>query len=55
MTVYHYETFPKAVGKLCVRMLKELGLKFGVYDFIKERRTGTHYFLELNPNRPGIS
>ncbi len=50
MKIYHDSSFPESLGNLCVQMVSELGLKFGVFDFIRESKTGKYYFLELNPN-----
>ena len=40
--------FPKSLRDKCVKMVKEMGLVYGAFDFIK---TGEDYFfLEINPN-----
>jgi hypothetical protein len=49
-TLHYSETqIPKTVTNLCFRMMDELGLVFGAFDFAVDAK-GQYYFLELNPN-----
>lgn len=40
---------PNELGDCCVKLVKELGLKFGAIDMIKST-DGRYIFLEINPN-----
>jgi glutathione synthase/RimK-type ligase-like ATP-grasp enzyme len=40
---------PKDLEEKCFKMLKELNISFGAFDFIKST-DGEYYFLEVNPN-----
>lgn len=42
-------TLPTEIEDLCVRLLKELNLRFGAIDLIKTPN-GEYVFLEINPN-----
>lgn len=42
-------TLPEDVAERCVAFLRELGLRFGAFDFIVTPE-GEHVFLECNPN-----
>ncbi|MBI5306607.1 hypothetical protein HZB04_03425 [Candidatus Wolfebacteria bacterium] len=41
--------FPSEVSDRCQRMMKQLRLAFGAFDFIMSKE-GKLYFLEVNPN-----
>lgn len=45
----HDDEFPKDLAELCVQHNKELGLKFGAFDFVLDK-DGVYWFLENNPN-----
>lgn len=45
---YRIGALPEAVEQACRRMLREFGLHFGAFDFIRAPN-GDHYFLEVNP------
>jgi hypothetical protein len=50
MKVSHDSLVTETLGNQCIQMVREFGLKFGVFDFIKQKETGDYYFLEINPN-----
>jgi hypothetical protein len=43
------EEIPRDLQEKCLRMLKRMGLRFGVFDFIEDE-AGTITFLEINSN-----
>ena len=47
--VFKKETFPGDLQRNCVRMTKQLGLRYGAFDFV-EKPNGDIIFLEVNPN-----
>lgn len=42
------EKFPDGLGRLCVKMVREMNLVYGAFDFVESG--GEYYFLEVNPN-----
>lgn len=45
-----YDDFPSKLADLCVTMTRQLGLRFGAFDFIHDVEGGDFWFLEVNPN-----
>lgn len=39
---------PPELQKKCVALISKLGLTFGVIDILKDRKSDTYYFLEIN-------
>lgn len=46
--VYREHALPGALVDRCVRLLRELGLVMGMFDFIRDLE-GNYHFLEVNP------
>ena len=46
--VYREHTLPAPIIEQSVRLLRELGLVMGMFDFILDRE-GNYHFLEVNP------
>ncbi|WP_223560131.1 hypothetical protein [Chryseobacterium lathyri] len=46
---FHTTTIPKNVEKMCLELVKELNIKFGAIDMIKDKN-GNYIFIEINPN-----
>lgn len=48
MVIEEYN-LPSDVASKCVAFIKEMGLRFGAFDLVKDKE-GTYWFLENNPN-----
>jgi glutathione synthase/RimK-type ligase-like ATP-grasp enzyme len=47
--IHRKVSIPKDIEKKCVKLVKDLNLKFGAIDFIIDKN-GKYIFLEINPN-----
>jgi glutathione synthase/RimK-type ligase-like ATP-grasp enzyme len=43
-------SMPKDLISKCKKLLRRMGLMTGSFDFIKSKKDGQYYFLEVNPN-----
>lgn len=46
---YTQDEIPNDIANICLKMLKELNLSFGAFDFVVNSK-GELFFLEVNPN-----
>lgn len=46
---YRVHRMPEKLGLMCKSLVKELGLKFGVIEFVLDQE-GNYWFMEINPN-----